>query len=178
MRQVSFTLLITGRCNSNPAQYERNRRFGHLVHALGRAAGGATLPSAGLSLNASKAESRLGMVATIFSWSPESREVLNDVTLLGARGPPCAVSACLPSVGVCWCFGIEIRSLAPHKRSNMGYQCRRRDSESSADDLRSGRGVVLGRAVTTLRSVETQPQLGRFVRARARRIIFVFNFFL
>ncbi|XP_024872268.1 uncharacterized protein LOC112454875 [Temnothorax curvispinosus] len=27
-------------CDSNPAQYERNRRFGHLVHALGRAAGG------------------------------------------------------------------------------------------------------------------------------------------
>ncbi|KAG8250558.1 hypothetical protein J6590_099150 [Homalodisca vitripennis] len=50
---------MTSRCNSNPAQYERNRRFGHLVHALGRAAGGAKLPSVGLCLNASKAESRL-----------------------------------------------------------------------------------------------------------------------
>ncbi len=48
-----------GRCDSNPAQYERNRRFGHLVHALGRSAGGAKLPSAGLCLNASKAASHL-----------------------------------------------------------------------------------------------------------------------
>jgi hypothetical protein len=34
---------------------------------------------------------------------------------------------------------------------------RRRDSESSVDDLRTKRGVVLGRAVATLRSVETHP---------------------
>ena len=60
MRQVSFTLLMTRRSESNPAQYERNRRFGHLVRALGREASGAKLPSAGLRLNASKAESRLG----------------------------------------------------------------------------------------------------------------------
>ncbi|CAG9790415.1 unnamed protein product [Diatraea saccharalis] len=45
--------------SSNTAQYERNRSFGHLVHALGRAAGGAKLPSAGLCLNASKAEASL-----------------------------------------------------------------------------------------------------------------------
>ena len=32
VRQVSFTLLMTGRCNGNPAQYERNRRFRHLVY--------------------------------------------------------------------------------------------------------------------------------------------------
>ncbi|CAL4066091.1 unnamed protein product, partial [Meganyctiphanes norvegica] len=53
----------------NPAQYERNRRFGHLVHALGRATSGAKLPSAGLCLNASKAESHLDS-ATI---SPHAR---------------------------------------------------------------------------------------------------------
>ncbi|GBP96688.1 hypothetical protein EVAR_90013_1 [Eumeta japonica] len=47
------------RCDSNTAQYERNRSFGHLVHALGRAAGGAKLPSAGLCLNASKAVASL-----------------------------------------------------------------------------------------------------------------------
>ncbi|KAL0098414.1 hypothetical protein PUN28_020370 [Cardiocondyla obscurior] len=50
---------MTSHCDSNPAQYERNRRFGHLVHALGRAAGGAKLPSVGLCLNASKAVSSL-----------------------------------------------------------------------------------------------------------------------
>ncbi|GIY73171.1 hypothetical protein CDAR_106841, partial [Caerostris darwini] len=37
-----------GRCDSNPAQYERNRRFGHLVHVLGRVTSGAKLPSVGL----------------------------------------------------------------------------------------------------------------------------------
>lgn len=42
-------------------------------------------------------------------------------------------------------------------------QVRRRDSESSVDDLGTGRGVVLGRAVTTLRSVETQPYAWGFV---------------
>ena len=61
MRQVSFTLLITRSFDSNPAQYERNRRFGHLVHVLGRSAAGATLPSVGVCLNASKAETRLDM---------------------------------------------------------------------------------------------------------------------
>ena len=30
-------------------------------------------------------------------------------------------------------------------------------SSSSVDDLCTGRGVVLGRAATTLRSIETQP---------------------
>ena len=59
MRQVSFTRLMTSRCDSEPAQNERNRRFGYLVHALGRAAGGAKLPSVGLCLNASKAVSFL-----------------------------------------------------------------------------------------------------------------------
>jgi hypothetical protein len=36
-----------------------------------------------------------------------------------------------------------------------GVRCR--DSESSVDDLGTERGVVYGRAVATLRSVETQP---------------------
>ncbi|KAJ8865483.1 hypothetical protein PR048_033773 [Dryococelus australis] len=42
-----------------PAQYERNRRYGPLVHALGRKTGGAKLPTVGLCLNASKAVSPL-----------------------------------------------------------------------------------------------------------------------
>ena len=72
MRQVSFTLLMTRRCDSNPAQYERNSRFGHLVHVLGRSAGGAKLPSVGLCLNASKAESGLDTatipLGLLFAW--------------------------------------------------------------------------------------------------------------
>ncbi|PBC25106.1 hypothetical protein APICC_07485 [Apis cerana cerana] len=49
---------MTNHCDSNLAQYERNCRFGHLVHVLGRTAG-AKLPSVGLCLNASKAVSFL-----------------------------------------------------------------------------------------------------------------------
>ena len=37
------------------------------------------------------------------------------------------------------------------------------DSESFVDDLRTWQGVVLGRAVSTLRSVETQPLAWGFV---------------
>lgn len=59
MRQVSFTLLITRHYDSNPAQYERNRRVGPVVLVLGRAASGAKLPSVGLRLKASKSESPL-----------------------------------------------------------------------------------------------------------------------
>ena len=60
MRQVSFTLLINHRrYDRNPAQYERNRRFGHLVHVLARPSSGTKLPSVGLQLNASKLESGL-----------------------------------------------------------------------------------------------------------------------
>jgi len=57
--RFSFTLLTNYCCNSNPPQYERNRRFRHLVHAPGWKAIGAKLPSQGLWLNASKSESRL-----------------------------------------------------------------------------------------------------------------------
>ena len=55
---------MTGCCNSNPAQYERNRRFKSLVHVLGRQANGAKLPFEGLWLKASKSASHLD-IATI-----------------------------------------------------------------------------------------------------------------
>ena len=47
--------------------------------------------------------------------------------------------------------------VVPPQTVDQGYFFRCRDSESSADDLGTGRGVVLGRAVATLRSVETHP---------------------
>ena len=78
---------MTSHCDSNPAQYERNRRFGHLVHALGRAAGGAKLPSVGLCLNASKAVSSLVKGGNDISRSLVSRKAQNNVTLLGGRPP-------------------------------------------------------------------------------------------
>ncbi|KAL0098710.1 hypothetical protein PUN28_020666 [Cardiocondyla obscurior] len=129
---------MTSHCDSNPAQYERNRRFGHLVHALGRAAGGAKLPSVGLCLNASKAVSSLVKGGNDISRSLVSRKAQNNVTLLGGRSSD--------------------------------------RSSHEPDDLGTWRGVVLGRAVTTLRSVETQPSAWGFVlsvrrdptRARAR----------
>ncbi len=141
MRQVSFTLLMTRRCDSNPAQYERNRRFGHLVHVLGRSAGGAKLPSVGLCLNASKAESRLvtAMIplGPLFAWG---RIVLLPFFWFGlhpAPGNPVLGSKCP------WLSrSLTLQSGGP---------------KSSVDDLCTGRGVVLGRAATTLRSIETQP---------------------
>ena len=38
-------------------------------------------------------------------------------------------------------------------------------TESSVDYLNTSRGVVLSRAATILRSIETQPSTGRFVRS-------------
>ena len=87
MRQVSFTLLITRRCDSNPAQYERNRRFGHLAFVLGRSTGGAKLPSLGLCLNASKAEARLDMatllLGLLFVWGRIDSGLHPDLENLG-----------------------------------------------------------------------------------------------
>lgn len=44
-----------------------------------------------------------------------------------------------------------------------GTMTQSRGAKSSADDLGAGRGVVLSRAATTLRSIETQPPTGGFV---------------
>ena len=93
MRQVSFTLLIAGHCDSNPAQYERNRRFGHLVHVLGRSAAGAKLPSVGVCLNASKAESRLGKTMLLLG-----REVCSGVVRMRVRPPVQHLSMTIASI--------------------------------------------------------------------------------
>ena len=127
---------MTRRCDSNPAQYERNRRFGHLVYVLGRSAGGAKLPSVGLCLNASKAESRLVTATISLDLLPCSgKDSLRTPTR--SREPCCsAQSAVRLSRSLTWQGG---------------------GPKSSVDDLCTGRGVVLGRAATTLRSIETQP---------------------
>jgi hypothetical protein len=66
-----------------------------------------------------------------------------------------------------------------HNRNNQG-QCW--GAKSFADDLVTGRGVVLSRAATTLRSVETKPTIGwfvffpRFLFSRdARELVLVFH---
>jgi len=61
----------------------RGIRFVHLVHALGRAAGGVKLPSVGFCLNASKAVSSLVKGGNDISRSLVSRKAKNNVTLLG-----------------------------------------------------------------------------------------------
>lgn len=155
---------MTRRCDSNPAQYERNRRFGHLVHALARAGGGAKLPSVGLCLNASKAVSCLVKACNDTIRSSESRKALNHETLLGvsrSRGashwPIIALRGGWRVARICWLH------LPRLKRSTIGLTFRCRNSELSVDDLRTWQGVVLGRAVSTLRSVETQPLAWGFV---------------
>jgi hypothetical protein len=47
-------------------------------------------------------------------------------------------------------------------------------TESSVDDLGTCRGVVLSRAATILRSIETQPSTGRFVRFSRTTFLFFF----
>lgn len=94
------------------------------------------------------------------------RKAQNNVKLLGGR-PIATGHRTGPSLP----YGrlrIRRRDLAARRpwRSNgrsWVHQFRRRDSESSVDDLGTWRGVVLGRAVTTLRSVETQPYAWGFV---------------
>ena len=49
-------MCVLNHCYGNPAQYERNCRFRHIVNVL--VFNGAKLPSEGLLLNASKTESR------------------------------------------------------------------------------------------------------------------------
>ena len=128
---------MTGCCDSNPAQYERNRRFGHLVHVLVRSYTGAKLPSVGLCLNASKAESRLDMATMLlhvqFVWGR-----------IGLSGPFARHSEC----------GRHARSACPFLGILLQQSGR---VKSSVDDLCTSRGVVLSRAVIPLRSVETQP---------------------
>jgi hypothetical protein len=60
-QQWTTEILMTCCCNSNPAQYESNRRLGHLVYVLGRTADGAKLPYERLRLNASKSDSHLNL---------------------------------------------------------------------------------------------------------------------
>ena len=60
------------------------------------------------------------------------------------------------------------RSLSVAPRSARGDRCdidpmRRGGAKSFVDDLVLGRGVVLSRAATSLRSIETQPWTRRFV---------------
>ena len=82
----------------------------------------------------------------------------------------------LPSHGPFVCrSGATIRrrdllatSVSPRAVDHWCISVRCRDLELSADDLRTWRGVVLGRAVSTLRSVETQPLAWGFVLVERR----------
>ena len=87
---------MTRRCDSNPAQYERNRRFGHLVHVLGRSAGGAKLPSVGLCLNASKAESRLVMATIPLDVLFARGTIVSFANSTPLRDPWLVMQDCLP----------------------------------------------------------------------------------
>ena len=162
MRQVSFTLLTRGRRHGNPAQYERNRRFGPPVRALGREAGGARLPSGRLRLNASKSESR-----------PASGDAAGVPPAGGPRQrtPPPRGKGRPPAPSP--------RARRPPGRSrggggpSPGGSRRRRsegDARSLADDLGTDRGVVPSRAASSPRSAETKPSDPRDLPAADGRI--------
>jgi len=140
------------------AQYEGNRRFGHLVHALARAGGGAKLPSVGLCLNASKAVSFLDKGGNDTSRSSESRKARKNPSLLGGRRSRRPSHEPYCRTGRQDGGGIpRATSVRPLTVDHGCVKVRCRNSELSVDDLRTWQGVVLGRAVSTLRSVETQP---------------------
>ena len=56
--------------------------------------------------------------------------------------------------------------MPPAAVSARDYSAERLGTESSVDDLGTCRAVVLSRAATILRSIETQASTGRFVLAR------------
>ena len=110
-----------------------------------------------------------------------SRKARNNVTLLGgfssksSHGPKLPYDAAAAGLGI----SPNVPGRGSNGRSWVFLKVRCRDSESSVDDLGTWRGVVLGRAVTTLRSVETQPLAWGFVLSvRRGPVIFVFLFFL
>ncbi|GBP52949.1 hypothetical protein EVAR_47604_1 [Eumeta japonica] len=147
------------RCDSNTAQYERNRSFGHLVHALGRAAGGAKLPSAGLCLNASKA---------VASLAESGKDTLAVEPRESGGSKQCDFTSRIDHHGR---FDVEAHSdhgdlgvfrstRAPRLRRSAITSVRCRGSESSVDDFRSWRGVVLGRAASCCDLLRLSPTPG------------------
>ena len=56
--------------------------------------------------------------------------------------------------------------MPPAAVSARDYSAERLGTESSVDDLGTCRAVVLSRAATILRSIETQASTGRFVLVR------------
>ena len=131
-----------GCCDSNSAQYERNRRFGHLVLSVGRATSAEKLPSVGLRLNASKSESRLVNATILFV--PRA--------CLGTRSPV------LPGDQTFSARTLNVVVEVPPDVVRATHPFReRRGTKSSVDDLGTGRGVVISRAAFLLRSIETQP---------------------
>ncbi|KAA0065307.1 uncharacterized protein E6C27_scaffold7389G00010 [Cucumis melo var. makuwa] len=117
------------------------------------------LPSVGLCLNASKAESALDRRWRRYIW--ESRVPKGEYSLCDyARRLFLTVSRrVVPRRVLCrnGCDqGLKHLKLRPPACSRPRV-FRSRDSESFVDDLRTWRGVVSGRAVITLRSVKTLP---------------------
>jgi len=97
---------MTCHCDSNPAQYERNRTYGSRTRSSGRW-WRSIIPSVGLCLNAFKAVSSLAQGGIDISRSLVSRKAQNNVTLHGDRpllaGPrtsPVCRTAPSPVVGI------------------------------------------------------------------------------
>lgn len=147
---------MTSHCDSNPAQYERNRRFGHLVHALGRETSGAKLPSVGLRLNASKSESRLSIAMisrALAAFAGIVRGGTTSAASAGTRFDDAARATERSPVAEAECNRCSFALV-------MVLCC---SVKSFVDDSGTCRGVVHSRAATTLRSIEAQPMTGRFV---------------
>ncbi|CDS38255.1 cytoplasmic antigen 1 [Echinococcus multilocularis] len=147
-----------GRCYGNPVQYERNRRFRHLVHVPGRSANGARLPSGGLRLNASKG-------ATIHCGLPHGEAAI----ALSIRRFPSRAATVLPRPRMVWLVvrGQSVDHDHVHQmlmvlrggRYDIQLWNECAGTKSFVDDLILCRGDVSTRAAITLRGVESYPYL-------------------
>ena len=132
-----------------------------MIHALDRAAGSAKLSSVGLCLNASNAISSVVKGGSDISRSLVSRKAQNNVTLLGDQStnrtshkPDLPYSAIARRRDLTATPNMSFASSI----SRLGIICRRF----------TWQGDVLDRAITMLRSVETQPSAWRFVLSDGR----------
>ncbi|GBP54739.1 hypothetical protein EVAR_90022_1 [Eumeta japonica] len=145
------------RCDSNTAQYERNRSLDiWFMHSAERPV--VKLPSAGLCLNAS----------AVASLAESGKDTLAVEPRESGGSKQCDFTSRIDHHGR---FDVEAHSdhgdlgvfrstRAPRLRRSAITSVRCRGSESSVDDFRSWRGVVLGRAASCCDLLRLSPTPG------------------
>ncbi|CDI96674.1 cytoplasmic antigen 1 [Echinococcus multilocularis] len=139
-----------GCCYGNPVQYERNRRFRHLVHVPGRSANGARLPSGGATIHCGLPHGEAAMALSIRRFSSHAAIVLRRpwMVWLVVRGQSVDHNHVHQMLMVLRGGQYDIQ---------LWNECA--GTKSSVDDLILCRGDLGTRAAITLRGVESYPYL-------------------